>query len=666
MAVSMDPITETIAHFIGFFEIAVEEARGRLDYDEFRALKAKMDDAAGLYSMGYANDASYILTDAEPDLHYIPFEQTVVPMTAANRVNSHYTPPESVDIGLSAPDPYLRFDGYLFPMRLKTEYILTPPGSTAAVIQQTNHLHDNDFLSMTGEDVDTDIAPAAFFDAGLDTLAGQADALDPVGDLDKPVSEEAIGTLVQDIAWLVENSPGEDPGDAGPAEIHIAKGSAAVGIHVNGATVDEAPALSEYLPEEESDSDEVEPVTFMEGDGEIEIPAHVTLDTGSNLLVNEALLANNWVLSPVIAVAGDAIDINLISQINVWCDTDSIGAEFASWVSADASPTTSFNIASVTKEAATPDGEGTGTPDAFPTHWTVTRLEGNLVFLDWIEQLNFVSDHDATIMTKVGSQTMIQTGGNASINFVSLMELGTKFDLIVAGGGYFHANIINQMNVLLDNDFMWAENGFQSSGEGALSTGGNLLWNQASIHTVGQTKFMGLPDHYMQAADSLGGGSDHLSASVLSDAAFAGLGSLNVLYLGGSIFDFQYISQKNILGDSDQIAMYEDSLACGMDNGWTVTTGSNNLVNIASIVDSGLDGTVYAGGEIYSDALLYQAELISDDPLATPGNPSELASEAVVFLADGMLDPEIDDDGGAIAPDQPDAVHVDVMQTMLA
>jgi len=663
----MDPITETIAHFVGFFEMAVEEARGRLDYDEFRALKAKAEKDAELRSVDYHGDASFQLTDVDPDLRYIPFDHAVVPLTAANQVQGQYSPPASADIGpSSAPDPFLRFDGYLFPMRLKTEYILTPPGQTAVVVKQTNFLTDNDYLNMSN--VDVDMTPVAYFENGLGVLAGEADALDPIGELTKPATEAAIGTLVQDIARIVSDDLGDGPAATGPANIFVAKGSAVSGIHSNGALVDEAPALSDYLPEDEEE-EENEPVSFVAGEGDVDIAAHVDLDTGSNLLVNEALIANNWIVSPVIAVGGDAIDINLISQINVWSDIDSIGTEFANWIATDSQSTAAFNIASVTRDITTPQDTGdTDASSMFPTQWTVTRLDGNLVFLDWIEQLSVVSDHDTTVMTKVGSETMVQMGGNTMINAFSLLQMGQYFDLVVAGGGFYHANIISQTNILLDNDFMWAENGFSSSGSASLSTGGNLLWNQASIHTVGQTKFMGMPDHYMQAVNGLGGGSDDLPGAVLSDSAFAGLGALNVLYIGGSIFDFQYISQTNILGDSDQIAMFEESLGDdGTDNGWTITTGSNHLINIASIVDSGVDGTVYAGGEIYSDALLYQAELISDDPLGTLGDPSDLASEAVVFLADDMLEPDLgDDEGGAIGADAPEAVHVDVMQTMLA
>lgn len=663
---SMDPITETIAHFVGFFELAVEEARGRLDYDEFRALKAEAEEEEALQTVKYSSKESYQLRDVHPDLRYLPFDQEVVSIKASSHAGGVYIPTASTEIAAPGPDPSLRLDGFMFPMEAKTVFIGTPPGSAAVLTKQANSLSDNDYLTMTDAAVDT--MPVGHFESGLATLAEEAASLDPVGELTMPASEEAIGGLVEDIAQIIKSDLGSGTEPDGPAEITILKGSETDGVHWNGALVDEAPDLEDYRPGDEPDDEgEAEPVSFVEGEGEIVIDAHVTLDTGSNLLVNEALIANNWIVAPVIAAAGDAIDVNLISQVNVWCDMDSIGAEFSNWVADDSAPTAGFNIAAFTSETTSPEDEGTDAPAAFPEQWSITRLEGNLVFLDWIEQLNFVNDHDTTIMTKVGSQTMVQMGGNTLINAFSALELGQHFDLIVASGGYYHANIISQMNVLLDNDFIWAENGFQSSAEASLSTGDNLLWNQASIHTVGQTSFDGMPAHYMEAIGSLANGGNHVSADILTDSAFAGLGTLNVLYLGGSIFDFQYISQTNILGDSDQIAMYEETLAEGMDNGWTVTTGSNDLINIASIVDAGVDGTVYAGGEIYSDALLYQAELISDDPLGELGDPSDLASEAVVFLAEGMLDADIgDDDDGAMAADQPDATHVDVMQTMLA
>ena len=47
---------------------------------------------------------------------------------------------------------------------------------------------------------------------------------------------------------------------------------------------------------------------------------------------------------------------------------------------------------------------------------------------------------------------MLSTGGNNGFNGVSLLEFGKFFDFIVVDGDYYHANIISQTNVLLDDD----------------------------------------------------------------------------------------------------------------------------------------------------------------------------------------------------------------------
>jgi hypothetical protein len=663
--VALDPITETIAHFIGFFDMAVEEARGRLEYDEFRALKAKAEDDAELATVNHKANSPYELTDVDPDLRYHPFDQSIVELQAASYAGGYYHRAGDVDIDAPSDEHSPSFFGdFIAMLSMRTEYILPSPGSTAVVAQQYNHLYDNDFVTMT--DADVDLMPLIRFDAGVSALSGQAAALNPIGELAKPGSEAAISELVAEIAEIVESAYGvEAPGET---QAKIALGGDAGGTHVNGIAVDEAPLLSDYMPDDEEEEDDTgSGVSFAEGEGTIIIDNHVELETGANTLVNEALIANTWIVAPVIAVEGDAIDIDIISQVNVWCDADSIGAQFSGWLSQDAAATAAFNIAAITSDMTTPEtAEPEEEPGGFPTQWTVTRLDGNLVFLDWIDQYSFVSDHDATVLTHAGSETMIETGGNTVYNSFSLFQLGNYFDLVVAGGGYYHANVIDQTNVLLDNDFMWGANGFSSSGDATVSTGGNLLWNQAKIHTVGQTQFEEMPDHYFQAAQSLGSGNDNLPGGVLGDGAFAGFGALNVLYIDGSILNMQYIRQTNILGDSDQIAMFGDALTGDLGTGWTIDTGSNHLINIATIVDAGIDSTVYAGGEIYSDALLYQAELISDDPLGAMDSSSDLASEAVVFLADGMLEDDYDDTDMSYGPTAPDAPHVDVMQTMLA
>ncbi|MFZ2099821.1 MAG: type I secretion protein [Oricola sp.] len=659
---SLDPITETIAHFIGSFHLAVEEARGRDFYDRFRAEKAKQENDPEIVVVGTASVAPYSLIDVDPDLRYIPFSQSVEPLVARSWAKGDYQPVDSADTGAFHPHMPGHFDNFRFGLSQDYEYILTPPGSVAVVAVQHNHIYDNDLVNMPG--VDVDLTPTAAFDAGLHALSAEAGALDPIGKLDMPASESAIADLVEGIARIVDGLSGD-----GPAPEHVqvlASGDAFAGIHVNGVKAEEAPKLSEHMPQED-EAEAPASVAFMEGEGQIDAVGSVTHDAGSNLLFNEVFMANNWVVSPVFAVMGDAVNVNMISQVNVWCDIDSIGAGFASWVDPAAAQTQAFNIASVTMDLTSdPDAEDAEAPTGFPQHWSVTRLDGNLVLLDWIQQLNFVTDHDATVLTHVGSQTMIQTGGNTSYNQFSLVELGAQYDLIFIGGGFYHANVIQQMNILLDNDFLWAANDFGVTGEGSVSASGNLLWNQATIHTIGDTRFEGISDDFIAAARGVAGGDDAAVSGLLGNSAFAGTGFLNVLYISGDFLNMQYVSQTNILGDSDQVAMYRETLDAQMDGGWEISTGSNNLVNIATIVDAGVDGTVYAGGEIYSDALLYQAELICDDPLPGIGDPSMLASEAVVFLADDMLDTGGRDDHADCSPAPTDTAHVDVMQTMLA
>ena len=51
---ALDAITETIAHFVGAFELTIEQARLRDQYDEFTALRRKaeidgLDDPAAIH-----------------------------------------------------------------------------------------------------------------------------------------------------------------------------------------------------------------------------------------------------------------------------------------------------------------------------------------------------------------------------------------------------------------------------------------------------------------------------------------------------------------------------------------------------------------------------------------------------------------------------------------
>src|SRR5690606_18739379 len=119
----------------------------------------------------------------------------------------------------------------------------------------------------------------------------------------------------------------------------------------------------------------------------------------------------------------------------------------------------------------------------------------------------------------------------------------------------------------------------------------------------------------------------------------------------------------NIIGDNDQIALAMNEFQLRADADWTIVTGSNALLNNAAIVDLDSLGPTYVGGEQYSQAMLVQAELISDNPEFWAKDPDALVNEAVVFL-DEAIDDGPDATPAYYAPDN-DAPQGDGLQTML-
>jgi hypothetical protein len=73
-----------------------------------------------------------------------------------------------------------------------------------------------------------------------------------------------------------------------------------------------------------------------------------------------------------------------------------------------------------------------------------------------------------------------------------------------------------------------------------------------------------------------------------------------------------------------------------------------------------------AGGDVYSDALIYQADLIDTGASEIAGSTTALASEAVAFLADGMLSPAFADDDEGLSPVFDSGSSLDVLHSVLS
>ena len=666
----MDSTTEAISHFAGLFNLVVESQRGRMEYDDFLARAKEAREQEDLVNVNVYMRAPHDLQGFDPHVNYVtppPFLSPAyipTPFWAKNFYNSRFN-----DSGGHGPHNQLFFNPAPYQISLTLE--VPALGSIAVLAHQINRLTDNDFLSMVDTEVETISLEALH--AGRQRMESEAAALDPIGPMKMPGSEEAIGGIVEQVVMAME-------GAAGHPHL-VASGEAVAGVHVNGEAVDEAPKLSDYLPSDEETEDEgedaaedtdtqgiSEPPEHASGNqalgaGEIQPKWSLEFESGGNRLVNEAHVASAWADASVFAVMGSAVSLDVISQVNVWSDCDSPSGMFSGVHNPSDTPTQAFNVASFITESTSSGGGNED--DLLPANWSVTRMEGNVVLLNWLEQINLVSDNDVAVLSETGSESYIQMGGNLGFNQISLFEIGFFYDLVVIGGNMYNANIISQSNVLLDCDYVSSDGAFETAWHGQLATQNNLLWNSATIKSVGQDTFKSMPGAYRDAAGL--DEDDELPEGVLGDEHLAGNGYLSVLYIEGHMYDLQYINQKNVLGDADQIAMVAQNLEGYEKTEFQLDTGGNELINIASIIDIGMDSTVYVGDEVYNDAFLYQSEMISNDPLQAAQDPQALANEAVLFLAEGLLEPGSQPSLDAtINPNEPEYPRqVDILQTLL-
>ncbi len=630
-----DKITEEIAHFIGVFHVSVEDARFREIYPEFsfnpvpselEPLPAIVPHFEAPYQLlGYDPGFDYRSPRAEPWHAYsrpVKFQDTQRPhIIDENGAGSTWYNWPKYGAGLSHWTTKF------------THPELEPPGSVVNYINQIVVLSDNDYFSVGGHNLT--FSPDAIDNSGLLASAEAVLSLSPLGDLERPGSGDEIITLIKASILQIEAA---ELSSSHAAQI-FAAGETMEGIYVNGQLASEVPLLEDYHSfDDEASEDDTGSNVWRMDNGTVAIKASVELQSGGNTLVNEALLKNFWTGGTVTAVVGDHVELNAIIQTNALWDTDAVTSSIG--LPTNTGINELFNIATFERLdiAKNPNADPVDL-DHYPKYWSITEVKGDLMIVNWLEQFTFMSDNDIGILSSSGVTTSIVSGDNTGVNHVSIFELGFSYDLIVVGGSLYDANIIRQTNVLFDNDVIDADASFQTAGKGEISSSANLLWNQAHITNIGNPdRFDVLPQHYLDAANGLADGGTNIPDDVRSDDAFAGLNGLSVLYITGDVLNLQYIRQTNILGDSDQIALAKEAVAPNLTTEWSITTGSNTLVNSAAIADLDSFGKTYVGGDQYSLETLYQAEMISQHPEFGGHHSDALVNEAVLFLDDSMLD----------------------------
>jgi hypothetical protein len=683
----MDKITETIAHFIGLFDITLEQARLRKAYQEFKASQALADEQPDLPNHTVTVKPGYDFVGFDPYVPYLPVKPELVPLQPWTYVT--YNPPEIPE----GDQRDIVHPGFILPQalswatgtsgRIVAQPTIDPPGSVAVYINQEIFLNDNDYVGVGGHGLI--FSPAVDHSLELAKLVEAASDLSPLIPRDIPGSSAEIAAFITETTIALKNYSEEGHGNA---DVFVAKGSVIEGIFVNGEITQAVPNLDDYLQQEEEPEPEREgedsfeyggadggtpdPVNSAsggteQGAGEVSIEVSVELQIGGNTLVNTAAITNNWMAAGVVAVMGDHTELNAIVQINAWCDSDLVSSVVNGWTLDESDITQAFNIAMFRHDDLPTKTSGpAASAGHFPQNWVVSEIKGDLLIMNWIKQFSFVTDNDVAVLSSSGVTSSVILGDNTAVNEISLEELGQYYDLIIVGGNVYDANLIFQKNVLLDNDLIGAVAGFETTGAGSVSTSGNLLWNQGSIVNIGAAdRFSALPDAYRDAATGLGNGKKDPSDDILQDEAFAGLSTLRVLYISGDFLNLQYIEQTNILGDNDQVALAMNALNGYPEADWTLSTGANNLINLAGIADVDAGAKTYVGGGVYSDEILIQAELISAEPDLGAQNPDVLVNEAVAFLDDDMAAANGGVQPAVPNPILPDTANADPMHTML-
>ncbi|AHK42539.1 MULTISPECIES: hypothetical protein [Ensifer] len=681
-------VNEIIAHFIGLFEADTDEARLRqkqLEGGDLKEVAQQLEDGEAKPS---DFTSSYQLVDYDPEVLYRAPSHDIADVDLFGRIRGfgdHFadavaqygnTVPVKLFANLGQPDGAPVEDKLI---------VHDGPGSVIAHVVQANMVRDDDALNMTDSEVaprDTtyvsyklaefsaeaaEATPFAHY-TRVDTFEGLSKIADDLSDyaaanrLPEPPassSEPALnagadaGTTIVLTEQPATTDPLDDeidlPTTVSPDELprddngNFALAADSIeGVYVNGCRVDEAPVLADFMP----DRGLAQPVADPEGtDGPLQEEDDksgnsVYVEAGANIVANIVSIVETGVIAPVTAVMGGYHQIDIISQSYAYADSDRLDRVLSENSAESTSRTVAMNIANFGRDAyhsssSEQDGD-TAQSSIFPNAWRVSMVEGDVSFVHWVEQYNFVNDNDTVTVTTTGVQTTALTGGNVAVNLASFLGLGDQYDLVIVGGKVLDLNMITQVAVFYDNDHI---SGIAAGNGMTVNESGNLIWNQASIQNIGANdRFEAIPDYIQKAVDNINDRIDELPSGFSHDLNFQGYEGLNILYITGNLYDVNVIKQISILGDADSVSYVASKiLSDNPDADITIHTGANAVVNSAQIIDYDSFGhTTYVGGQVYSDAILIQAGLVDHDTDTHDVTPKgdRLANEVIAFIGD--------------------------------
>lgn len=609
---------EIISHFAGYLQIFHDIARDRVQYDESLAPRPPGDYTTlrPNYDYRVVPDDMETMAGPVPELmpddpiHFVRGRPLKLLRSPQDDDSDFF--PRSPAPSVPLPKPPGGGGGGGADHHVRVKYQDGGP-ETQLTVHQYNFMHDDDAnlpvnLLVAVEPLITQLNSDAM--ATIEELAADANAAIPV-DWQMPQSDGGATDflITRDAAWA-------DGGGAPDAH------SVTPGYYVNGE-LQERP--SETTPPAEP------PELPDTGDG---IGQWASL--GGNFSINAALIVDIGESARTMVVMGDYFKTDAIFQTNTIMDNDEVRVS-----GGDREPTSTSdqNVATNIADFLQNPSIYAGFPAQFAgANWIVDVVDGDFYSVHAVAQVNYLSDNDVATQVSSSSHYNLVGGYNTQGNLAQILDGSIEYDLIIIKGSYHGLNVIFQNNILLDNDkIKMAADGADPSQ--SVNSGDNSLLNEAAVANYGGDTFDELPANLELIESLLAAGLTSLDPE-LAGALIGHGGPLKVLYITGDYYDINAIWQTNITSDVD--VMYQlqnqplaDLMALDTDGAVTqsATTGGNELANDAAIVDVNPDVT-YVRGEIYTDSILVQADLVPAESSAVNADTNALVTELIAFVDD--------------------------------
>ena len=348
-----------------------------------------------------------------------------------------------------------------------------------------------------------------------------------------------------------------------------------------------------------------------------------TVSVGSNIAANDAVVTNLGGFSTSLAVLGNYYQTESIVQTNVFSGVD----HFAGNGTTSIASNTVENIADVQNQIPTLTSGGSGTTPS-GLNWSVDVLNGNLVDINSLVQVNYLSNNNVVYQTSYTGESQIIAGNNTLVNSAQFQNLTANYNLIVVEGSYHQDDLIYQTNVLLDNNQVnFNGQGFASE---SATGGGNSVVNDATIVDTGNHNYQPFSSDASAVVQTLESQSGTIDPASVLDAFPNLYGNINALVVTGDYYDVNYISQTNVMSNSNVVQL-NGSASAPAGAVQSVSTGNDVTVNAATIIDGGSVTSPYLQGNYYHDMILIQTNIIGHEPKITGQDPTQLAPELVAF-----------------------------------